>query len=99
MKWLTKLLAPLVCLFAALPAFADLQYIVGEAGQITIVGLSTDVKPSTANGSVFFEADTDKVYIRTAGNWVEQTNASYLATDIFPQNAEELALSISPVNI
>lgn len=61
----------------ASPAFATIQYIPGGAGQLIMFGLSSDTKPSIANGHIFVETDTAKIFVRTAGSWVEQLNSAY----------------------
>lgn len=54
-----------------------LQYIAGAAGSALILGLAADGKPSEPNGTAFIEIDTGKLYLRTAGVWVEKLNSSY----------------------
>lgn len=69
--------AILLCALLAFPAFAAIQYIPGAAGQLVMFGLSSDTKPTIANGHIFVETDTAKVFVRTGGVWVESTNAAY----------------------
>lgn len=57
-------------LLGAAPAPAAVQYIAG--GRNLIIGLSSDTKPSVADGPVFFEIDTGAIFLRTGGAWVEQ---------------------------
>lgn len=47
------------------------------ANQCLHVGLSTDSKPASPNGFIFLEVDTSKLFLRTGGSWVEETNDSY----------------------
>lgn len=51
--------------------------LVGSAGQCLHVGLSTDTKPASVNGMAFLEIDTSKLFLRSGGAWVEETNNSY----------------------
>lgn len=55
---------------------AILNFVVG-AGPCLHVGLSSDTKPASTNGSTFLESDTSKLFLRSGGTWVEQTNTSY----------------------
>ena len=50
---------------------------VGSVGQCVHFGLSGDTKPSSANGYVFIETDTGKVFNRESSTWVEKINSSY----------------------
>lgn len=68
-----------VLLLIAFDSEAAIQYVVGEAGQVHVICLSSDTKPSIANGSSLLETDTAKIYLRTGGSWVESTNVAYLA--------------------
>lgn len=53
---------------------------VGSVGQCIHFGLSGDTKPSSYNGTVFFEMDTGKVFLRESNAWVEKLNNSYEVT-------------------
>ncbi len=77
---LRRLLLAAVLAFAPL-AQATIQYIPGGAGQLVMFGLSSDTKPTIANGHVFIETDTSKMFVRTAGVWVESTNVAYQPLD------------------
>lgn len=55
-----------------------LKYYTFSSGNALIVGLSSDTKPVLpANGLVFLEEDTAKVYTIAGGTWTENLNASY----------------------
>lgn len=56
---------------------AIFNFVAGE-GQCIHFGLSTDEKPNTsANGLVFFELDTGKIFRRETATWTEKLNTSY----------------------
>lgn len=74
-------LAALLLMFLSLPAMATIQYIPGAAGQLVMFGLSSDTKPEIANGHVFVETDTAKIFVRSGGAWAEVTNAAYQPAD------------------
>lgn len=42
------------------------------------LGLATDTKPVSPNGFFFYEMDTDRVFSRENGAWVEKLSPSYL---------------------
>ena len=44
-----------------------------EAGIPIFFGLSTDPKPSSVDGAMFFEIDTLRVFQFEAGIWVKRT--------------------------
>ena len=45
----------------------------GPGGACVHFGLSTDTKPGSQDGYSFYELDTRKLYMRTAGAWVENS--------------------------
>lgn len=44
-------------------------YLQRAGGQLVVVCLSTDTKPSSANGTALWEIDTGILYFRTGGSW------------------------------
>lgn len=58
-----------------------LKYFPYAAGQLHVIGLSSDTKPVTpTNGWTFLEEDTGKTFRVESGSWVEKINSSYATT-------------------
>lgn len=66
-----KVVITLILSFFLTQSNAQVQYIVSEAGNCTVIGLSTDVKPTPQTDNwKFFEINTGKLYTASAGVWV-----------------------------
>lgn len=83
---MTRLSRLLGSLLLALPlaAQAAIFTLGGGPGQLVMFGLVADTPPASADGAIFIEVDSAKVFLRTGGAWVEQVNSIYqpLATDL-----------------
>lgn len=55
----------------------SISYYPSSSGKAIITCLSSDTKPTAPNGCILIEEDTGKIFLRTAGAWVEKYNQYY----------------------
>lgn len=75
-----KTVITLTLLFLFNRGVAQLQYLVSEAGNPTVIGFSTDTKPDPQTDNwKFFELNTGKTYKSLSGSWVLQADPLTIA--------------------
>lgn len=87
-------------LLIAPPAQAMTRF-VQKAGECTILGLSTDTKPTNPpDNYLFLEMDTGKFFFSASGAWTEKLNAGYHAAgtpllSLIPASGDSYEISVN----